>query len=52
MRIHDTQRFASQSVVEAFQRLINEADMIEVEPVKIEVKVKENGDNQRVPDPS
>jgi len=52
MRVYDTQRFASQSVVEAFQRLINEADMVEVEPVKIEVKDKENGNNQRILDPS
>jgi len=52
MRVHDTQRFAAQTVVEAFQRLIDEADMIEVEPMLIEVGGKKNGNNKRLPDSS
>jgi hypothetical protein len=52
VRTHDTQRFAAQAVVEAFQRLIDEADMIEVDPVKIEVKGITDGDNQQLPDSS
>lgn len=52
VRTFDTQRFAAQAVVEAFQRLINEADMIEVEPVKIEVKGITDVNSERVPDSS
>ena len=50
--IYDKQYFATMSLVEAFQRLIDEADMIEVEPVEIEIRGVTHGDNKRVPDPS
>ena len=51
--ILDKQWFATKAIVEAFQRLIDEADMIEVEPFEVEIRgVKLDGDNKRVPDPS
>ena len=52
----DVQRFGSQSIVEALQRLIDEADMIETEPVQVEIRGVNrgvtNGDSERVFDPS
>ena len=51
IRTYDTQRFASMSVVEAFQRLVDEADMIEVDPVEIEIRGITHVDSQRVRDP-